>query len=357
MKSTDNITLNKLLTIVARQEASDLHLTIGAPPVIRKDGHLIQLADEEIITVNFLGRILDAILSDDDRKQLELKNELIITKTFNKILRYRVHVYQQKSHYSLAFRYIPLRSGKLSDAGLPSYLEKAARFKHGMIIIAGIYDSGRSTTLAAILNTLNELGPPRYINTLESPVEYLFANNKCIIEQREIGKDVVSYAQGLNMVLQEDIDMVAMDRLSDQRAAKKMLEVLEAGRSVILVVNASSAINGLNRIFSFFDQRDAAWARQVVGAHLLCVLTQKLIFKIGGGRILVYEFLANAGLVPSFINSGNLERISSLLRNAAEFDMISIEKSLAALVKKGEVKLEDALIEANDKDYLKSLVR
>lgn len=357
MKSTDNITLNKLLTIVARQGASDLHLTIGAPPVIRKDGHLIQLADEEIITVNFLGRILDAILSDDDRKQLELKNELIITKTFNKILRCRVHVYQQKSHYSLAFRYIPLRSGKLSDAGLPSYLEKAARFKHGMIIIAGIYDSGRSTTLAAILNTLNELGPPRYINTLESPVEYLFANNKCIIEQREIGKDVVSYAQGLNMVLQEDIDIVAMDRLSDQRAAKKMLEVLEAGRSVILVVNASSAINGLNRIFSFFDQRDAAWARQVVGAHLLCVLTQKLIFKIGGGRILVYEFLANAGLVPSFINSGNLERISSLLRNAAEFDMISIEKSLAALVKKGEVKLEDALIEANDKDYLKSLVR
>lgn len=357
MKSTDNITLNKLLTIIARENASDLHLTTGAPPVMRKDGHLIQLSDEEIITANFLERILDAILSDDDRRQLELKNELMITKTFNKILRYRVHIYQQKSHHSLAFRYIPLHSKKLKDTELPSYLEKAARFKRGLIIIAGIYDSGRSTTLAAILNTLNELGPPRYINTLEAPVEYLFANNKCIIEQREIGHDVASYAQGLNMVLKEDIDMVVMDRLSDQRAAKKMLEVLEAGRSVILVINGSSTINSLNRIFSFFDPKDAAWARQVVSAHLLCILTQKLIFKIGGGRALVYEFLVNTGLVPSFINSGNLERTSHLLKNTTEFDMISIEKSLAALVKKGDIKLEDGLIEANDKDYLKSLVR
>jgi Tfp pilus assembly pilus retraction ATPase PilT len=240
---------------------------------------------------------------------------------------------------------------------MPPYLEKSARLKQGLIIISGVYDSGKSTSLAAVLNTLNELGPARYINTLESPVEHLFANNKCIIEQREIGRDVASYSHGLGLALEGDIDMVGLDKLTGARPAKKMLEVLEAGRSVILTIDASSVTNALNKIFSFLEGTDGVWARQTLAQHLLCALGQKLVSKIGGGRVLVYEFLVNSGMVSSFIAADHLERIENLLKNAKEFDMVSLEKGMAQLVQEGKVKLEEALMEANDKEYLKSLLR
>ena len=357
MQATDNITLNRLLTTLARQEASDLHLSIGSPPVIRKEGELFQLDSEEIITVNFLERLVDSLVGEGDKKILDNQKEVTFTETFNKIIRCRVNVYKQKGYYSLSFRYIPLVTKKIADLSLPAYLESTMRYKDGLIIITGTYDSGKSTTVAASINTLNELGPPRYINTLESPVEHLFANNKCIIEQREVGRDVASYVAGLKMALDGDIDVVVLDKISDGAAAKKLLELLEAGRMVVLTMEASSSINCLAKFLSFVDQSDSSWALQVLASRLLCVLMQKLVHKIGGGRVLVYEFLVNSGLAPSFIAAGRFDRLTTVLKNNLEYGIRPLEKSLAGLVQNGEIKVEDALLEANDKDYLKALIR
>ena len=357
MKSTDNVTLNRLLMLVARQGASDLHLTVGSPPVIRKEGELYQLEGEEILTAHFIERILESFLSPEDRLILEKEQEIVVTYTFNKILRYRISIYKQKGYFSATFRYIQLLSKKIADLELPPYLEKAARYKNGLIMVAGVYDSGKNTTAAAVVNTLNELGPPRYINTLEKPVEYLFSNNMCIIEQREVGKDVASYTQGLQLVLEGDIDMVVIDRVDNQKTMKKILEVLEAGRLVLLIVTASSSVSALGKLTSLVEVSEVGWAYKVLAQHLQCVLMQKLIHRIGGGRVLIYEFLVNTGVVPGLIAMGNLERIPAALMNSQDLGMTTMERILARLVQKGEVKLEDAMLEANDKNYLKNLLR
>ena len=357
MQSTDNITLNRLLTTIARQNASDLHLTIGSPPVIRREGELFQLDDEEIITVNFLERVVDGVLDERNKKILADKKEVTLTKTFNKIIRCRVRVYKQKDYYSLSFRYIPLVTKKIKDLSLPPHLETLVQKKNGLIIITGVYDSGKSTTVAAIINTLNELGPPRYINILEASIEHMFANNKCIVEQREVGRDVASYLQGLKLALDGDIDIVVIDSVPTSAVAKEILEVLEAGRTVILSIEASSSINALAKLLSLVDASERVWAQKVLANRLLCVLMQKLVHRIGGGRSLVYEFLANIGLSTSFIATGKLDQLNSVLRNNQELGIRPLERSLADLVVRGDLRLEGALLEANDKDYLKALVR
>src|SRR3989338_6454638 len=140
MQSADNITLNRLLTTVARQEASDLHLTIGAPPVIRKESMLYQMEQEEIVTANFLERVIESFIEEGERSKLDQDKEVALTHTFNKVMRFRVHIYKQKGYYSLSFRYLPLVTKKLSDLGLPQYLEQAVRYKEGLVIITGSYD-------------------------------------------------------------------------------------------------------------------------------------------------------------------------------------------------------------------------
>lgn len=358
MQSADNITLNRLLTTVARQGATDLHLTVGAPPVIRKEGSLFLLENEEMVTQSFVERMIASFLTEQDTLILERDKDVILTHAFNKVMRFRIHIYQQKGSYSIAFRYLPLFNKKILDLGLPSYLEQVVRFKTGLVIITGVYDSGKSTTLAGIINTLNELGPPRYITTLERPVEHIFAHNKCIIEQREIGKDVATYTQGLQLALEGDIDVVVLDRLPDKTSvARKFFQVLEAGRTVISMIDAFSTLNALSKLLSLVDRSDLAWAEKILAGRLQCILMQKLVHKIGGGRILAYEFLVNMGVVSSFIMSGHLEKIATVMQSYRENDMISLEANLARLVQKGEVKLEEALMEASDKNYLKSLLR
>jgi len=357
MSSTDKIALNKLLTVLARQGGSDLHLTVGSPPVIRKDGQLMQLESEEITTINFLEELISSFLNEREKKLLEKRSELTLTKSFSKGLRCRVYIYRQKGHYSLAFRYIPLCSKKISDLNLPEHLERTVRKKEGLIIVAGMYDSGKSTTIAAILNTLNELGPSRYINTLEKPIEYLFSNNHCIIEQREVGQDISSYAQGLELVLEGDIDMVVLDRISEGQSVKKIFSILEAGKTVILTIDSFSSESALSRLISLCEEEDLEWSRQLLADRLLCVLNQKLLSRLGGGRALVYEYLVNDDQIALAISSGELDRIPGFLRNATEFDMISMEQSLAKLVQKGEIKMDQALEEANDKHYLRTLLR
>lgn len=357
MQTTDNSTLNRLLTTVARQNASDLHLTVGTPPVVRQEGELYQLENEEVITVNFLERVMEGMLEDREKKILGEEKEVMFTKTFYKIIRARVHIYQQKGYYSITFRYIPPVTKKIKDLNLPSQLEEIVRKKNGLIVLTGVFDSGKSTTLSAMINTLNELGPPRYINTLERPIEHLFVNNKCIVEQREVGRDVASYLQGLKLALEGDIDIVVLDRVVDGAVALKIFEILEAGRTVILTIEASSSINALAKLVSLVEQADALWAHKVLASRLVCVLMQKLVHRISGGRALVYEFLVNTGLAPSYIATEKIEQLTSVMRNNRESGMRPLEVSLAELVQKGDLRLEQALLEANDRDYLKALVR
>ena len=208
-----------------------------------------------------------------------------------------------------------------------------------------------------LINTLNELGPPRYITTIESPIERLYANNKCIIEQFEVGKDVSSYVQGLKRAQTNDIDVVVLDALNDSKTVRCMLDTLETGATVIAILNAPSTVDAVAKVLSFLEPIESIRARAVFASHLLCVLAQRLVHKIGGGRTLAYEFLPNKEIVPKVLASGTMDQLSHILRNMRAFDATPIEKSLASLVQEGAIRLEDALFETADPNFLKELLR
>lgn len=357
MQSSDTITLNRILTTVAKEGASGVHCTVGSPPVMRKEGALSIMDDESAVTAEWIERVIGSFLSERDRITLEKEGEAAFVETFNKMLRFRVHVYRQKGVYSLAFRYIPQCGESITDLHLPSYLDRTVREKTGLTIISGIHDSGKSTTTTAIINTLNKNGPPRYIMTLESPIERLFASNVCIIEQREVGKDVASYSQGLQLALTGDIDMVFLDRIINERVVMRLLELLEIGKSALVVMNASSTVGALINFLSRVPPDETVRARRIMSLHLLSVLSQKLIHRLGGGRALVYEFLPNTELVPHMISAGNLEQVRSMLYNLKVDDAMPFERGLARLVESGEIRLDDALAEAEHPEMVKQMIR
>lgn len=357
MPATDSITLNNLTTIVARQGATDLHLAVGSPPVMRKDGVLLVIENEPVVTQTFLEQAVDFLAGEKEKKLLEEDKEAVLMHTFNKVMRFRAHLYKQKGLLAVSLRYIPLFYKKVRELELPQYLEKTLRTDAGLILIAGIHDSGKSTTVAALINTLNELGPPRFITTIESPIERLYANNKCIIDQLEVGKDVSSYMQGLKRAQIDDIDVIALDALKDGKTVRSMLEALERGSTVIAVLNAPSAVDAVSKVLGYMEPIESIRARGVFAQHLLCVLAQRLVHKIGGGRALAYEFLPNKEVVPKVLVSGTMDQLLHILRNMRAFDATPIEKSLATLVQEGTIRLEDALLEAPDPNFLKEMLR
>lgn len=357
MPTSDSITLNRLATILARQEATDLHLAIGSPPVIRKDGVLLVMENEPVVTQAFLERAADFLTGEKEKKILNEDKEAVLIHTFNKVMRFRVHIYKQKGLLGISLRYIPLFYKKARELGLPPYLEKTLRTDSGLILVAGIHDSGRSTTVASLINTLNELGPPRYITTIESPIERLYANNKCIIDQLEVGKDVSSYLHGLKRAQTDDIDVIVLDAIFDGASVRSMLEALESGATVIAILNAPSAVDAVSKVLSYIEPIESIRSRSVFAKHLLCVIAQRLVHKIGGGRTLAYEFLPNKEIVPKVLASGTIDQLSHILRNMIGFDATTIEKSLASLVQSGTIRLEDALLEAPDPNFLKELLR
>lgn len=357
MPIIDNLTLNRLLTRVAESKATGLLFSVGAPPVMRLEGKLIALEDEQILTASFLERLVYSVLIQEQKEEFEKKKQISFAATFKKYLRFKVNIYLQRGYISALFNYVPEVHEDLTQLGLPQDLENFISFSRGLILITGIADSGKSTTVASILNTLNNKGPSRHIVTIENVIEHLFSNNRCILEQREVGRDTASIVQGLKFVSQEQVDLVVVFDFADKNIVKAGLDVLESGKILIATLNSYSSIDTLYRIEALFKDQGVDWVRNLLANYLLCIINQRLIPGIGGGRKLAYEFLVNTGIVKSLILNGNFNKISSFLQTNKEYNIISLDKSLANLVKKGEVHLQDALEEAQDTEVFKGYLR
>lgn len=357
MPIIDNLTLNRLLTRVAKSQATNLLLSIGAPPIMRLEGKLIALEDEQVLTASFLERLVYSILTPEQKEEFEKKKQISFAATFKKYLRFKVNIYLQRGYLSALFNYVPAVNEDLSQLGLPPELENFVSSGRGLILITGTADSGKSTTAVSILNTLNNKGPARHIITIENIIEHLFSNNRCILEQREVGRDTSSVVQGLKFSNQEEVDIVVVFDFADQNIIKAGFEILESGKILIAVLNSYSTIDALYRIDALFKEQGLDWVRNLLSNYLLCIINQRLIPSIGGGRKLAYEFLVNTGLVKSLILNGTFSKISTFLQTTKEYNIISLDKSLANLVKKGEVHLQDALEEARDPEVFKGYLR
>jgi twitching motility protein PilT len=352
MSTTENLAIARLLTVVAERKASDLHLTVGNPPILRVDGKLQTLAEEAIVTPDFLESVVKTILTPEQRRHLEEAREITVAYQFENRARFKANVYHQKGFLAVSLRLVPPTIKSISELGLPPILETFAALDHGLVIVTGPFGSGRTTTVAAILQTINERRA-EHIVTIERPIEYLYLNNKSVIEQREVGVDTKSFEQALVTASHEDVDVVMVSELEDVPTIRAALTAVESGRLLFTTLTTESAVKTIEKLLLSFTPTELPQVRKQLAENLRGIVSQRLLPRVGGGRIVVAEVLIPNEPIRSVIRDGVLYQLQNILHTSREEGMVSLDRALAELVKTGEVLLEDALQYTSDRAALR----
>lgn len=354
MQTAQTIIFNKLLNTVVERRASDLHLTIGTPPALRIEGELIILEDQEILTPDFIKGIINSFLTSEQKEELEKNKQLVIAHSFDQKLRFKISIYYQKGFLGAVFRYVSPVIKNFLDLGLPKSIEKFLSLKKGLVIISGPFDSGKTTTLISIIETINRT-TKKNIFTLEKPIEYIFINDKSIIEQREVGKDVNSFIEGLDLINNEDVDIVSVSHATNEKIFSKIFELVEGGRLVFVILEAEQAFQTIEKIINFFPSSEKEKIQEILTNNLAGVINQKLITSLKKKRALAYEILFANLSIKNIIKEGKLKQINSILQISQAEGMISMDKCLAQLVRSAEISLDEALKHAIDMENLKNM--
>lgn len=356
MSATETAILQKIITNLAGQQVSDLHLRAGSQPVVRRDGELEVMTNEEIITPDFLEAVLGVLLTPQQRSTLETERQVTLGHTFMSRLRLRITVFYQRGLPEIAIRFVPSNLRTLRELGVPASFEKVVQADHGLVLIAGSYGSGRTTTLAACLQAINQ-SRVKHIATVEEPIEYILIGDKSIIDQREIGVDAVSWEEATESIPNEDVDVIGFSRLANSSVTSSALSLVLGGKLVFAVMEAESCMQAVEQLVISFSPDNQALTRTKLADALLAILVQKLIPRVGGGRILVTELLLATPAVRSVIRDGKDYQITNLLLTSREEGMVAFDRALAELVKTGEVVQEVALSYALDKEVFQSILR
>ncbi len=356
MSTTDTIIINKILNTVAERQATDVHFMVGNYPFLRIKGELLPLTAEELITPEAMQSLISFFVPEEKRPLLEEKGELRYLYDWLGKARFRAHFFKQKGYFSLSLKLINRKVFNLDDLGLPKTLANFIQTSKGLLFITGPFHSGRSTTLAAIIQTINQTRAERILY-LEEPIENLFVNEKSVIEQREVGTDVASFAKGLESAKDEDINIVAVAKVDGVQSLELLLELAESGRLVIAILDYYSASAALDGVVSDFNDAKAPWARNVLADFLVGVIGQRLLATIDGGLALAVEVLTASPSAKALIKEGRFAQLDSIIQTSKAEGMVSLERSLMDLVNRGLVKPEEALKHALDPKSLKVLLK
>ena len=356
METNQQLAFNKILSTIAEYKASDLHLTVGGPPVIRIDTKLKTLEDGPVITPDFMESVVKSILSSEQQETLKKEKRIIVAYSFQNKARFRVNIFYQKGYLTASFRFIASKIKSLKELGLPSVIDQFIEIRKGLVIICGPFGSGRTSTLAAIIDEINKKRK-EYILTIEDPIEYLFVNNKSIIEQREVGKDTHSMEKALDAVIQEDVNVVMVSDLPNPNVIRRVLSIAESGRIIYTSVNADSVSKAVEKIINSVPQGEQGQLRSSLSDNLQGAICQRLLPRVGGGRIPVIEVLIPTAPVRNIIKEGVISQINNIIQTSREEGMISLDRSLAELVKTGEIQPEVAAAHAYDIQSLKMMIR
>ncbi|MFA6410905.1 MAG: PilT/PilU family type 4a pilus ATPase [Candidatus Buchananbacteria bacterium] len=356
MEAAFNIIINKILTAGAKQRASNVHLTVGAYPTLRIDEELVELKDEQIITNDFVTKLAQDWLDEFQQKKLLEKKEIIFIKEVAKQFRVKVNFFFQKGFLSASLRLIPAQVPPIINLGLPKSVYGLTDKKAGLIIVTGPYGSGRTTTVASIIEEINKSRKENII-TVEEPIEYLFVNKESLIEQREVGRDVNSFTDALRYCQQADIDVVAIGVTGEKETIPLVLEFANSGRLAILTMETTSAIQTIEEIFSSFSAEQQQRAPLLLSESLLAIITQRVVPKVGGGQVLAAEVLIANEAVRSLIREGRIKQINTILQSSRAEGMLSLDQSLAELVRSGEVLIDQAIEYANDPQNFRAMAK
>lgn len=339
MMGMENEKLTAWLTTAYQEKASDLHVSVGMPPAIRVNGMLRTLEQPAVKPADTLEMVRD-ILSDKQFEELSENGELDFSFSIHGLSRFRVNAFRQRSCYSLAFRLIPQRVPRLSSLHLPVVLERLCDRPHGLFLVTGPTGSGKSTTLAALIDNMNET-MRRHIITLEDPIEYLHKHNKCIIQQREVGNDTESFALGLRAALRQDPDVIMVGEMRDLETIRTALTAAETGHLVLATLHTNDSVQTIDRIIDVFTADQQGQIRIQLAAELVAIVSQRLFPTADfTGRCVATEVLINNPAISHLIREKKIYQIPSVIQMNRSEGMQTMGNCVQELLARREIASE-----------------
>jgi twitching motility protein PilT len=346
--------IDELLRYAVDKGASDLHLTVNEPPIYRFDGKLIPYK-EKGLTAQVVEELVFSILNKEQKEKLYKEKEIDLSYAFEEVGRFRINIYFQKGTLCGAFRFLPAKIKTLKELNLPAQLEEFAKAKQGLLLIVGPTGHGKTTTLASLLDIVNHTRKEHVI-TIEDPIEYNFTPDKCLINQRELHNDTKSFPKALRSALRQDPNVLLVGEMRDLETVSTAITLAETGHLVMSTLHTNNAAQTLDRMVDIFPPYQQKQVRYQLASTLLGVVSQRLIPRINGGRIVACEILKSTPAIRNLIREEKTYQIENVIQTNVEEGMMILEKSLLDLVRKGEITEENALLYANDPKYLNLLL-
>ncbi len=344
------ILIDKLLQTVVNRKASDLHIAVGQPPVLRIDGRLVRL-ETKVLEPEDTVALMKSITPERCQQELQEVGGADFGFAFGDIARFRVSVFKQKGYVGMVLRLIPNRLMSFEELGTPPVLKELIMRPRGLILVTGPTGSGKTTTLAAMIDYLNE-HCDHHIITIEDPIEFYHPHKKCTINQRELGVDVPSFAEAIRRALRQDPDVIMVGEMRDLETIEAAITAAETGHIVFATLHTTGAQGTINRIIDVFPTNQQAQIRTQLSTSIIGVLSQTLLPKIGGGRIAAYEMLVVTPAIANLIRENKTYRINSAIQTGHRLGMQLLDDHMFRLWQAGLVEKRDILYRANSPEEL-----
>lgn len=352
----DSVRIELLLQEVINQHASDLHIQVGLPPMLRVDGALAPIANTPTLTSEMTEKLIFSIL-DSNQQQILLKDkEFDFSFSFGNLGRFRVNAFHERGNLAAAFRLIPNEMPTIEELGLPSIVSSFADYPRGLVLVTGPTGSGKSTTLAALIDKINT-EKAEHIITIEDPIEFTHKSKRSVVVQREVHYDTYSFNAALRSALREDPDIVLIGEMRDLETISAAVTIAETGHLVFATLHTNSASQSIDRMVNVFPPHQQPQIKAQLGNILQAICSQRLIPAIGGGRVVAAEILVANAAVRNIIREGKTHQLDAVIQTSAREGMQSMDRTLAELVHSGQITFDEARNYAVDLEEFERMMR
>jgi len=355
INASSSLNMKDLLDLCIKNDSSDLHITVDYPIFLRVDGKLRKLGSE-IITAERSKQLIYQVLDDTKREILEVNKEVDLSYSHLGKARFRINVYNEKGRLAAAFRLIPTKIRTIEELKLPSILHEFTKLPQGLVLVVGPTGHGKSTTLAAMIEEINQRDPS-HIVTIEDPIEYIYSPARALVDQRELHQDTHSWEIALRNILRQDPDVVLVGEMRDFETIAATITAAETGHLVFATLHTNSAAQSVDRMIDVFPEHQQSQIRMQLANSIEAVVSQRLVPIIGGGRRAVCEVMIGTPAIRNAIREDKTYQIDNIIQTSADIGMITLERSLVELVREGKITLEDAQNYTTKPDELLRLVR
>jgi len=335
------VSLRELLEQMVKMGASDLHLTVGSPPVVRIDGKLQRL-DHDMLDSEQTKKLSYSMLNEKQKQKFEQNSELDFSFGIEQMSRFRCNMFMQRGNVAVALRQIPYKIMSFDELGLPKVMADFSKLPRGLVLVTGPTGSGKSTTLASIIDKINRERPVHII-TVEDPIEYLHRHQQALVNQREVYSDTHTFASALKYALREDPDVVLIGEMRDLETIESALSISETGHLAFATLHTNSAAESINRIIDAFPTNQQEQIRISLSFTLQAIISQTLIPKIGSGRVLALEILVVTPAIRALVRDDKVHQIYSMIQSGQKYGMKTMNQSLSELYQSGKITINDAM--------------